>query len=65
MQMESKNYVLIKFASYVLLRYKNHVRITSWSYVRFTLENYVIKPCKWEQKICNHDVMAYVIIKSL
>ena len=49
------------------LRYKNHVRIMSGSYVRFTSGNYVIKPCKWEEKdtIRNNYVMAYVIISSL
>ena len=33
------------------LRHKNHVRITSESYVRLALGSYVIKPCKWDQKI--------------
>ena len=47
------------------LRYKNHVRITSGSYVRLALGNYVIKPCKWEEKIRNNYIMAYVIITSL
>ena len=47
------------------LRYKNHDRITSGSYVRFTLGNYVMKPCKCEQKIRNNYVMAEVIITSL
>ena len=33
------------------LRYKNCIRITSESYVRLALESYVIKPCKWDQKL--------------
>ena len=37
----------------------------SGSHVRLTLGNYVIKSYKWEEKICNHYVMAYVIITSL
>ena len=43
------------------LSYKNHVEITSGSFVRFTSENYVIKPCKWEQKMRNQYVMACVM----
>ena len=65
MQMESKSYVVIMFGKTSELRYKDHVRITSGSYVIFTSENYVIKPCKWEQKKSNHYVMAYVIITEL
>ena len=41
------------------LRYKNHVRITSGSYVTFMFGNYIIKPCKGEQKIRNNYVKAY------
>ena len=36
------------------LRYKNRVRITSESYVRLALGSYVIKPCKWNQKVNNY-----------
>ena len=51
MQVESKSYVVITFGKYVrITSQKNHVRIMSGSYVRFTPGNYVIKPCKWEQK---------------
>ena len=32
------------------LPYKNYVRINLGTCVRFSLGNYVIKPCKWEQK---------------
>ena len=31
--------------------YKNHIRITLGSCVRLKLGSYVIKPCKWGQKI--------------
>ena len=47
------------------LRYKNHVRIMSEIYVRFMSGNYVIKSCKWEQKIRNHYAIDYVILTSL
>ena len=47
MQMGPKNYVVLTTE----LHYKNHVRITSQSYIRLMLENYVIKPCKWNQKV--------------
>ena len=36
------------------LHHTNCVRITSKSYVRLTLESYIIKPCKWNQKIMKH-----------
>ena len=42
---------LIRLEVTLGLRYKNHVRITSESYVRLALGSYVIKPCKWNQKV--------------
>ena len=51
MQMRSKNYVVITFGSYVRIPLQNRVRITSESYVRLALGSYVIKPCKWNQKV--------------
>ena len=65
MQMESKSYVVIMFGKYVRIKLQKHVRIMSGSSVRFMSGNYVIKPCKWEQKILNHYVMAHVIITWL
>ena len=47
MQMGSKNYGVITSG----FRYKNHLRITSESYGRLVLISYLIKPCKWDQKI--------------
>ena len=51
MQMASKNYVVITFGSYARITLQKHVRITSESNVRLALESYVIKPCKWDQKL--------------
>ena len=34
-----------------IITFWSHVRIMSESYVRLTLGNYVIKSCKWDQKI--------------
>ena len=33
------------------LRYKNRVRIASESYLRLAFRSYVIKSCKWDQKL--------------
>ena len=38
------------------LRYKNYLRITLGSCVRFTFGNHVVKPCKWDQKLCSYYV---------
>ena len=38
------------FECYVRITLKNYVRITLESCLRLSLVNYVIKPCKWEQK---------------
>ena len=51
MKMGSKNYVVIMVEVTSGLRYKNHFRIKSESYVRLALGSYIIKPCKWDQKI--------------
>ena len=51
MQMRSKNYIVITFGSTSGLRDKNLVRIMLESYVRLTLGSYVIKSCKWNQKV--------------
>ena len=35
------------------LRYEIYFRITLGSCVRLTLGNYVIRPCKWDQKVAH------------
>ena len=53
MQIGSKDCIVNTLESYVriTLRHKNCVRLTSESYVRLTLESYVIRTCKWNQKV--------------
>ena len=49
--MRSKICVLMTFEVTPEFRYKSCVRIMSATCVRFTFGNYVIKPCKWNQKL--------------
>lgn len=49
--MRSKICVLMMFEVTSEFRYKGCVRIMLATCVRFTFGNYVIKPCKWNQKL--------------
>ena len=49
--MRSKICVVMTFEVTPEFRYKSCVRIMSATCVRFTFGNYVIKPCKWNQKL--------------
>ena len=49
--MWSKICVLMMFEVTSEFHYKSCVRIMLATCVRFTFGNYVIKPCKWNQKL--------------
>ena len=45
--MRLKNYVVITFGSYIRIKFQKSLN----NYVTPALGSYVIKPCKWNQKV--------------
>ena len=63
--MWSKICVLMMFEVTSEFHYKSCVRIMLATCARFTFGNYVIKPCKWNQKLNLLNVFESYVIQTL